>query len=124
VHDLLPDWEVTSSRFAAEFRAEAGPRLGDPAYLSLIARLEEASPAFRTVWASRDIEGFASRERMFRHPRAGLLTVEHHQLVPSDHPDLHVVIYTPAPGADTAERLARLVDGAGGGDSDDIGASS
>ncbi|QDZ16867.1 helix-turn-helix domain-containing protein [Humibacter ginsenosidimutans] len=111
VHDLLPDWEVTSSRFAAEFRAEAGPRLGDPAYLALIDRLEAASAPFRSVWASHDIEGFASRERVFRHPTAGLLTLEHHQLVPSDHPDLHVVIYTPAPATDAAARLASITSG-------------
>jgi transcriptional regulator with XRE-family HTH domain len=123
VHELLPDWEITSSRFAAEFRAEAGPRLGDPDYLSLIARLEEASGPFRDVWASRDIEGFASRERTFRHPEAGLLTVEHHQLVPSDHPDLHMVIYTPSPGTDTADRLARLLAGAGALDGATAGAA-
>ncbi|NNC12488.1 helix-turn-helix domain-containing protein [Planctomonas sp. JC2975] len=109
VRELLPDWEATSRRFVAEFRADAGPRLGDPAYLALVARLEAASPEFRTAWAAHDIEGFASRERMFRHPTAGLLTLEHHQLSPSDHPDLHVVIYTPAPGSDSAARLAQLL---------------
>ena len=97
VRELLPDWDVTSRRFVAEFRADAGPRLGDPAYLDLVSRLEEASPEFRSAWAAHDIEGFASRERVFRHPTAGLITLEHHQFVPSDHPDLHVVVYTPAP---------------------------
>ncbi|WP_460573885.1 helix-turn-helix transcriptional regulator [Humibacter soli] len=109
VRQLLPDWEATSRRFVAEFRADAGPRLGDPAYLDLVTRLEQASPEFRSAWAAHDIEGFASRERVFRHPTAGLLTLEHHQLAPSDHPDLHIVIYTPAPGTDAAERLAQLL---------------
>jgi transcriptional regulator with XRE-family HTH domain len=108
VRNLLPDWDVTSRRFVAEFRADAGPRLGDPAYLDLVSRLEEASPEFRAAWAAHDIEGFASRERMFRHPTAGLLALEHHQFVPSDHPDLHVVIYTPVPGTDAAARLAAI----------------
>ena len=111
VRELLPDWDRTSRRFVAEFRADAGPRLGDPAYLELIARLEDASPEFRAAWAAHDIEGFTSRERVFRHPDAGLLTLEHHQLVPSDHPDLHVVIYTPAQGTDAAQRLARITSG-------------
>jgi transcriptional regulator with XRE-family HTH domain len=109
VRELLPDWELTSRRFVAEFRADAGPRLGDPAYLDLVARLEQASPEFRAAWAAHDIEGFASRERLFRHPSAGLLTLEHHQLSPSDHPDLHIVIYTPVPGTDAAERLTQLL---------------
>ncbi|MHA7984854.1 helix-turn-helix transcriptional regulator [Rathayibacter sp. CAU 1779] len=97
VRELLPDWDVTSRRFVAEFRADAGPRLGDPAFLDLISRLEEASPEFRSAWAAHDIEGFTSRERVFRHFTAGLITLEHHQFVPSDHPDLRVVVYTPAP---------------------------
>ena len=112
VRELLPDWEVTSRRFVAEFRADAGPRLGDPAYLDLVSRLEQASPEFRAAWAAHDIDGFASRERLFRHPTAGLLTLEHHQLSPSDHPDLHIVIYTPVPGTDAAARLSALLDGA------------
>jgi transcriptional regulator with XRE-family HTH domain len=108
LRELMPDWEVTSRRFVAEFRADAGPRLGDPVYLDLVARLEVASPEFAAAWASHDIEGFTSRERVFHHPTAGVLRLEHHQLVPSDHPDLHVVIYTPAPGTDAAARLAAL----------------
>ena len=112
VRELLPDWDVASRRFVAEFRADAGPRLGDPSYLDLVARLEEASPEFRSAWAAHDIEGFASRERVFRHPAAGMLTLEHQQFVPSDHPDLHVIIYTPAPGTDAAARLAAITSGA------------
>lgn len=108
VRELLPDWDETSRRFVAEFRADAAPRLGDPAYLDLVRRLENASEEFRAAWASHDIEGFTSRERMFQHPIAGLLRLEHHQLVPSDNPDLHVVIYTPMPGTDAAARLARV----------------
>ncbi|MFB9837120.1 MmyB family transcriptional regulator [Actinoallomurus acaciae] len=38
VRELLPGWEVTGRRFLAEFRAEAGPRLGEPSYARLIER--------------------------------------------------------------------------------------
>lgn len=107
VRDLLPDWELTSRRFLAEFRAEAGPRLGEFAYL--INRLLDASAAFRAGWDSHGIEGFTSRERRFHHPVAGDLHFEHHRLAPSDHPELHLVIYTPLPGTDTPARLARLL---------------
>ncbi|RDI51703.1 helix-turn-helix transcriptional regulator [Nocardia mexicana] len=98
VRDLLPDWEVTSRRFLAEFRAEAGPRLGDLAHTPAIQRLLEASPEFRAGWHSHDIEGFASRERVFHHPERGELRYEHHRLAPADHPDLYLVIYTPVGG--------------------------
>ena len=95
VRDLLDDWDVTSRRFLAEFRAEAGPRLGDPRYLDLIARLIEASPEFRVGWQDYDIRGFQSRERVFHHPQVGRLVFEQHQLRPSDHPDTQLVVYTP-----------------------------
>jgi transcriptional regulator with XRE-family HTH domain len=109
VRELLPDWEETSRRFLAEFRAETGPRLGDPAHGYLVSRLLEASPAFAAGWQSHDIQRFSSRERLFRHPKVGVLHLEHHQLIPQDHPDLHIVIYTPVAGTDAADKLARLL---------------
>lgn len=111
VHDLLPDWEVTSRRFLAEFRAEAGPRLGDPACALLVERLLEASEPFRAGWKSHDVEGFASRERVFCHPLAGELHLEQHRLSPSDHPDLHLTIYTPVAASDAADRLRLMLGG-------------
>ncbi|NJP93012.1 helix-turn-helix domain-containing protein [Nonomuraea sp. FMUSA5-5] len=96
VRDLLPDWETTSRRFLAEFRAEAGPRLGDLARSPIVQRLLATSEVFHAAWQDHHIEGFASRERLFRHPAAGVLRYEHHRLALADQPDLHVVIYTPA----------------------------
>ncbi|MFF4773427.1 helix-turn-helix transcriptional regulator [Microtetraspora fusca] len=103
VRDLLPDWETTSRRFLAEFRAEAGPRLTDLAQSPVITRLLQISPDFRDGWGAHRIEGFTSRLRTFRHPRAGVLHFEHHRLAPADQPNLHLVIYTPAtePGGRT-----------------------
>ncbi|WP_395399471.1 helix-turn-helix transcriptional regulator [Arthrobacter sp. UC242_113] len=111
VRDLLPDWEVTSKRFLAEFRAEAGQRLGDVDVRNLVERLKGASPEFREGWDRYDILGFESRERQFHHPAVGVLQLEHHQLSPSDRPDLHLVVYTPAPGSDAAGKMESLVAG-------------
>lgn len=94
VRELLPDWEETSARFLAEFRAETGTRAGDPSVRALVERLRTSSPEFREAWDRYDIQGFASRERRFRHPRDGEVRLEHHQLAPTDHPDLRVVVYT------------------------------
>lgn len=105
---MLPDWEETSRHFVAEFRAEAGPRLGSAAHTALVARLSAASSEFARIWADHGVEGFASRQRIFVHPEVGELTFEHHRLVPSDAPDLHFVLYTPTSGTPTRERLAAL----------------
>lgn len=109
VRELLPDWDVTSRRFLAEFRAEAGQRLGDPDVAYQVERLKETSPEFKESWDRYDILGFESRERLFHHPLVGVLRLEHHQVSPSDRPDLHLVVYTPAPDSDAAEQIQRLL---------------
>lgn len=93
VRSLLDDWDDTSRRFLAEFRAEAGPRLGDPRYRDVIGRLMDASPEFRERWESHGVGGFESRERVFLHPTLGRLVFEHHQLRPSDLTDVQLVVY-------------------------------
>lgn len=99
VRELLADWPDTSARFLAEFRAEVGSRLSEPALADLIARLCDASSSFRDGWERHDIRGFESRERVFRHLEFGEVTYEHHQLRPSDQPELQVVVYTPTGAA-------------------------
>jgi hypothetical protein len=111
LRQMLPDWDVTSRHFVAEFRAEAGPRLGSAAHTAIVRRLEEASPEFAGIWAAHGVEGFASRQRIFVHPAVGELTFEQHRLVPSDVPALHFVMYVPTAGTPTTERLALLAAG-------------
>ena len=106
VRDLLPDWEVTSRRFLAEFRAEAGPRLGQAECTRLVERLRARSPEFDDGWTRHHVEGFTSRERRFQ-TAEGLLSFEHHRLAAADQRDLFVVVYTPS-DADTVRRLAAL----------------
>ncbi len=62
---------------------------------TLVERLREASPPFRADWEHYDISGFASRERLFRLPSGTTARFEHHQLTPTDHPELRLVVYTP-----------------------------
>ncbi|MGV9803025.1 helix-turn-helix transcriptional regulator [Mycobacterium sp. NPDC003449] len=96
VRNLLADWRDTSSRFLAEFRAEVGPRLSNPGIFELVNRIAGASDEFRDGWKRHDICGFESRERVFHHPEFGTVRYEHHQLRPSDQPELQLVVYTPA----------------------------
>ncbi|MDY7000027.1 MAG: XRE family transcriptional regulator, partial [Actinomycetota bacterium] len=95
VRDLLDDWDVTSRRFLAEFRAQTAAAPGDGRVAALVARLRAASADFRSGWDGHPVAGFESRERVFHHPSAGTLRLEHHQLRPSDRPDLQLVVYTP-----------------------------
>ncbi|MDA2891946.1 helix-turn-helix transcriptional regulator [Mycolicibacterium sp. BiH015] len=109
IRELLPDWDTDSRRFLAEFRADAGPRVGEPSYTSLVSRLSTESVHFADAWQATGIERFTSRERRFRHPIAGELRLEHHQVAPVDVPDIQIVAYLPVPGSVSAERLRELM---------------
>lgn len=108
IRELLADWDTDSRRFLAEFRADAGPRVGEPSYTALVERLLRESEHFAQAWRATGIERFTSRERAFRHPVAGRLRLEHHQVEPVDVPEVHIVAYLPMPDTDAAERLRRL----------------
>ena len=105
---MLPDWDITSRNFVAEFRAEAGPRLGSAAHAAVVGKLQDTSAEFASIWAEHVVLNFSSRRRIFIHPGVGELVFEQHRLVPSDAPDLHFVLYVPTAGTATRERLARL----------------
>ena len=59
-------------------------------------RLIDTSEEFRAGWRTKDLELFSVRSRHFHHPSAGPLRLNHHRLTPNDHPDLVIVVYTPA----------------------------
>jgi transcriptional regulator with XRE-family HTH domain len=108
IRELLGDWKLHSTHNLAQFRAEAGPHLGEPPFVRLVARLVAASAHFRDAWESHDIEGFTSRQRLYHHPVVGDLHLEQHRMALSDHPQLHLVIYTPVSHTDTTTRLRQL----------------
>jgi transcriptional regulator with XRE-family HTH domain len=108
VRSMLPDWEVTSAQFLAEYRAEAGPSIGQPAHAALIDRLRHDSAEFERAWSEHRVTRFASRERRFVHPDAGELRFEHHRLTPTDVPELRIVVYLPV-DAGTTRKLRRLL---------------
>ncbi len=104
--ELLDDWDSQARRIMAEFRAGTATLRSDPAVVSLVERLEAASPEFALWWPQADVALFQTRLRTFHHPRAGSLVFEYQQLTPSEWPSLRVVCQLPVPGDDSAERLA------------------
>ena len=107
---MMPDWELTSLYNVASFRAAAGTRLDEPLFSDVVNRLLGTSDAFRAAWESYDIATLPSRERLLRHPDVGDLHVVQHNLSPAGDSGLQIVIFTPVPATETAERLRRLLD--------------
>ena len=97
VAELLgDDWPSEARRLLAQFRAEVGHRLNEPRYAELVDQIRAASTQFDDWWPRHDVAYFESRQRHFDHPTEGRLTFDHHKLLPADHPDLRIIVYTPA----------------------------
>src|SRR6266545_3640434 len=81
----------------------------------LVERLTERSPEFAEWWSHHDVERVQEIEKAIDHPKVGLVALRQTvlQLV-DDSPGLFLVLYTPAPDTDTAEKLQKLaIDAAG-----------
>jgi len=97
VRAMLPDWETTSRRFLAEYRAETGARAGAAEHVRLVSHLRHASEDFARAWEEHEVERFSSRRRAFLHPEDGAVEYEQVVLSPQDAPELRVVAYLPIP---------------------------
>ncbi len=95
LRDMLPDWAEQSRGFVGSFRAETRGWLSPSGESGIVARVSEASAEFAAIWQERDVAGFGTRERLFKHPTLGLTRYEQHNLVPAEAPDLTLLFYAP-----------------------------
>lgn len=102
-------WELHARLLLAQFRDASRHFVGDPWIGALVAALSERSPEFAEWWPRHDVERVAEVEKLIDHPRVGQLALRQTVFqVVDDTPGLIVVLYTPAPDTDTAERLQKL----------------
>ncbi|OAR25692.1 XRE family transcriptional regulator [Streptomyces sp. ERV7] len=103
----LPD---VNRMMAAKFRASMAGHLAEPAWKTLLNRLENGSPEFREIWARHEVVDQSGREKYIRNAHVGLLHLEHTNLWlgPSSGPRL--VTYVPLDAASRAglERLLEM----------------
>jgi transcriptional regulator with XRE-family HTH domain len=104
---VLLDWEDVVSRMVAEYRAAMAERLDDPAWRSLVERLQRASAAFAAMWERHDVEATQGRLKRTRHPEVGVLRLEYTNLWLDQRLGTRIVAFTPA-DAQAAGRLDRL----------------
>ena len=92
---------------AADLRAALG-RFPDDEYLNeLIADLRNLSPRFAELWEKRPTTRTPSRQKTFKHPEIGTITLDCDALAVQG-TDLSVVVYTAPAGSPDAEALALL----------------
>ncbi|HEX8858269.1 MAG TPA: helix-turn-helix transcriptional regulator [Actinomycetes bacterium] len=112
---LFVQWERHARLLLAQFRDASRHFVGDPWIERLVERLERRSPEFALWWAQHDVQRIPEAEKVLDHPKVGQIALRQtvSQII-DDGPGLFLVLYTPAPGTDTAERLQKLaIDSAG-----------
>ncbi|MFC3572774.1 helix-turn-helix transcriptional regulator [Streptomyces yaanensis] len=106
--DFYPEWAAVAAQTVANLRISAGVYTDDRELCALVGELSLKSEDFRRLWADHQVKECAYGVKKVRHPVAGLLTLPYETLtVPAD-PEQTIVVYTPEPGSETAERLALL----------------
>jgi transcriptional regulator with XRE-family HTH domain len=93
---LICDWPDRARRVVAEFRAECGPHLADPAIRALIDELRRQSRAFARLWEQHGVLGREGGLRTFNHPRDGFLRYEQTSFNLASQPELKLTVLMPS----------------------------
>jgi transcriptional regulator with XRE-family HTH domain len=97
---LMSDHDEELERLVAQFRLHCADWPNDPAIAELVAELRDASSRFAALWDAKDVRVFSTTRRVFSHPVAGQLELDHHRLAVLDQPGMQLVVYTSASPAD------------------------
>ncbi|MGW2325523.1 helix-turn-helix domain-containing protein [Streptomyces sp. NPDC001700] len=107
-HALYPGWESATVDLVAGFRESVGTDTDDPRFIELVGELSLASPRFSRLWARHDVRTCAGASMRLDHPQVGVMRLQVERLGVSAAPGQVLVIHHPAPGTDSADKLALL----------------
>ena len=102
---LMADHDEEQVRLVAQFRLHRTDWPGDPRIEAVVTRLRGSSARFVALWDAMDVSPFMTTRRLFDHPVAGRLELDHHRLAVLDQPGMQLVVYTGVAGTDSIERL-------------------
>ncbi|WP_020137881.1 helix-turn-helix transcriptional regulator [Streptomyces sp. 351MFTsu5.1] len=111
--DLYPDWATVAAQCVATLRLSAGTHADHRELRDLVGELSLKSEDFRRLWADHQVRACMYGTKRLLHPVAGPLTLSYESLTLPETPEHTLVVYTPEPGSETAERLALLGSWAG-----------
>ncbi|MCU1466713.1 MAG: transcriptional regulator [Actinomycetia bacterium] len=107
---LLVDWEHATRRCVAQFRASYADHMSEPAWRSMVKRLQDASPEFGAYWEEHHVAAAANVVKQFRHPELGLLRFNATNMWLSQRVGNRMIVLTPADEATESAypRLAQM----------------
>lgn len=94
----MVDHDAECVRLVAQLRVHHATWPDDPELGDVVDRLKATSPRFSELWAAHDVAPFVTTRRVFDHPEAGRLELDHHRLAVLDQAGAQLVVYTPVPG--------------------------
>ncbi|MFD4632093.1 helix-turn-helix transcriptional regulator [Streptomyces sp. NPDC058284] len=106
--DCYPEWEAVAAETVAYLRLDAARCPSDSALCSLVGELSVKSEDFRRLWADHQVKEKTHGVKRISHPVAGELVLPYETLALPGDPEQLLVVYTPEPGSETADRLSLL----------------
>jgi transcriptional regulator with XRE-family HTH domain len=107
--EMFSDWERSARVLVAKFRSDSARHIGDPEFESLISALRKASPEFSRAWDRHEVSQSGEGRKDLRHPIAGPMSFSHAVFHPAEKLEQRLILYSPLPENDTAEKLAALM---------------
>ncbi|MFE2474574.1 helix-turn-helix domain-containing protein [Streptomyces sp. NPDC059389] len=108
-----PHWAEIACNVVAQYRAASSEWPEDEGFRAVIEEARELSPEFAALWDQRDVRPGGQLRKEIEHPVVGTLFVESTQLRVPARPDLSIVLHTPLPATDTAQKLEWLTSAEG-----------
>jgi transcriptional regulator with XRE-family HTH domain len=107
---LLVEWEHATRRCVAQLRASYADHMTEPAWRSLVQRLQAASPTFGTWWEEHQVAAMTNIVKQFRHPELGLLRFNATNMWLAQTPGNRMMVFTPTDEATESvhARLAQM----------------
>jgi len=105
---LYTDWERTTARLVAGFRASVGNTSDDPRVVKLVGELSLVSDRFRHLWGRHDVQTREDLPERLHHPDVGELTLRRSKLAIASASGQMFVAYHAEPGSSDADKLALL----------------
>lgn len=109
-HDVYSDWEGLADHAVGTLRAELGRHPQDAALQALIAELRAASADFAARWDDHTVRRYRAGSQGFRLPDGTSLDLDYQALDVVGAPGITILVYSAAPGSESARRLEKLID--------------
>jgi transcriptional regulator with XRE-family HTH domain len=107
---LFQGWDAYAKCVLAQFRGDYILRPSGEVFLrDLVEELNDTDADFCRWWAEHEVLKRSDWRKVIEHPVAGVLELDALSLEVPDAPGMRIMVYTPAPSTDTAQRIEALM---------------